>query len=126
MIVRVPSSHRRLSCPGLWPLRVQSIFVTMLPRPVTVFAGVLLLGGLLSMWVLQTLGRPDYWLGVLAVAVVCAVLARSPRTADDKPRDWVRSGEFLCDSCKYDHPDLCSRPERPNATRCPDYVRRGR
>ncbi len=28
---------------------------------------------------------------------------------------------FLCDNCQYDHPSACSRPERPNARKCPDY-----
>jgi hypothetical protein len=51
-------------------------------------------------------------------------------------RQWLRSiidtmagwwkakrapGKFLCDSCRYDYGDACRRPERPNATRCPDY-----
>ena len=27
----------------------------------------------------------------------------------------------LCDSCKYDYGNVCNRPERPNAMRCPDY-----
>lgn len=31
--------------------------------------------------------------------------------------------EFLCDTCRYDHGNACKRPERPNATRCPDYKR---
>lgn len=31
---------------------------------------------------------------------------------------------FLCDSCKYNYGNACWRPERPNATRCPDYRRR--
>ncbi|HEY8418125.1 MAG TPA: hypothetical protein VIK93_08855 [Limnochordales bacterium] len=31
---------------------------------------------------------------------------------------------FLCDSCKYNYGHACWRPERPNATRCPDYRRR--
>ena len=31
---------------------------------------------------------------------------------------------FLCDSCKYDYGSACNRPERPNATKCPDYKRR--
>jgi hypothetical protein len=31
---------------------------------------------------------------------------------------------FLCDTCKYNYGDVCHRPERPNATRCPDYKRR--
>ena len=30
----------------------------------------------------------------------------------------------LCDSCKWDYGDACSRPERPNALECPDYARR--
>jgi hypothetical protein len=37
---------------------------------------------------------------------------------------WLRMqapGHFLCDSCKYDYGDVCNRPERPNATHCPDY-----
>lgn len=29
--------------------------------------------------------------------------------------------EFLCDSCRYDYDGACHRPERPNATVCPDY-----
>jgi len=32
---------------------------------------------------------------------------------------------FLCDSCKWDWRSACHRPERPNATECPDYDRRG-
>ncbi len=33
------------------------------------------------------------------------------------------SGEtrFLCDTCRYDYGNACRRPERPNATKCPDY-----
>jgi len=30
----------------------------------------------------------------------------------------------LCDTCKYDYGNVCTRPERPNALRCPDYKRR--
>jgi len=32
---------------------------------------------------------------------------------------------FLCDHCKWDWRRACHRPERPNATRCPDYAKRG-
>ena len=32
--------------------------------------------------------------------------------------------EFLCDTCRYDYGDACTRRERPNATECPDYKRR--
>ena len=31
---------------------------------------------------------------------------------------------YLCDSCRWDYGDACSRPERPNAKTCPDYKRR--
>lgn len=30
----------------------------------------------------------------------------------------------LCDTCKFDYPSACARPERPNALKCPDYKRR--
>lgn len=30
-------------------------------------------------------------------------------------------GTPLCDTCKYDYGAVCTRPERPNALRCPDY-----
>ena len=42
---------------------------------------------------------------------------------------WLRlrcPTEFLCDHCKYDHPSACSRPQRPNAVKCPDYRPRGK
>lgn len=28
---------------------------------------------------------------------------------------------FLCDTCRYDYGDACTRPERPNALECDDY-----
>jgi len=33
---------------------------------------------------------------------------------------------FLCDSCKWNWRTACHRPERPNATWCPDYVKKGK
>ncbi len=33
-------------------------------------------------------------------------------------------GEFLCDKCKFNHPNTCTRRERPNARTCPDYKRK--
>jgi hypothetical protein len=36
----------------------------------------------------------------------------------------LESRRYLCDSCRYDYPGACSRPERPNAVTCPDYKRR--
>ena len=36
----------------------------------------------------------------------------------------MKSKRYLCDSCKWDYGNACSRPERPNALVCPDYKRR--
>ncbi len=44
-------------------------------------------------------------------------------------RQWLKltmaagggESDFLCDTCKYDHGQACSRHERPNARRCADY-----
>lgn len=36
----------------------------------------------------------------------------------------LESKRYLCDSCKYDYPSACRRPERPNAVRCPDYKKK--
>ena len=33
---------------------------------------------------------------------------------------------FLCDSCKWDWRGACHNPERPNATQCRDYEKRGK
>ncbi|MDI6793809.1 MAG: hypothetical protein QME81_13250 [bacterium] len=40
-----------------------------------------------------------------------------------KIKEAFRGGgdAFLCDTCRYDYPSACHRPERPNATRCPEY-----
>ena len=32
---------------------------------------------------------------------------------------------ILCDSCKWDWRGACHNPERPNATWCSDYEKRG-
>ncbi|HJX69365.1 MAG TPA: hypothetical protein VJ406_04025 [Dehalococcoidia bacterium] len=33
---------------------------------------------------------------------------------------------LLCGNCKWDWRSACHRPERPNATWCPDYVKKGK
>ena len=33
----------------------------------------------------------------------------------------MESRRYLCDTCKYDYGNVCKRPERPNALKCPDY-----
>jgi hypothetical protein len=30
-------------------------------------------------------------------------------------------GEFLCDSCRYDYPNACNNPNRPNVKSCDEY-----
>lgn len=32
--------------------------------------------------------------------------------------------DLLCDTCKYAYGDICRRPEKPNATSCPDYKKK--
>ncbi|MCB1196455.1 hypothetical protein KDK77_09740 [bacterium] len=39
-------------------------------------------------------------------------------------RDILFYNTILCDTCKYDYGDACTRPERPNARKCPDYKKR--
>ncbi|MCY3019061.1 MAG: hypothetical protein NTW87_08535 [Planctomycetota bacterium] len=41
------------------------------------------------------------------------LLGRKPQPTGDE--------RILCDTCKYDYGGACTRPERPNATSCPDY-----
>lgn len=31
---------------------------------------------------------------------------------------------FLCDSCKFNYGNVCLRPERPNAKKCPEYMKK--
>ncbi len=31
---------------------------------------------------------------------------------------------ILCDRCRYNYGNVCSRPERPNARICPDYKKK--
>ena len=33
---------------------------------------------------------------------------------------------ILCDSCKWNWRTACHHPERPNATWCPEYEKRGK
>lgn len=89
-------------------------------RGVQAFVVILIVGGLLSGAAFSLGFRgPRYWIGVLGAAVCGAYLAtRGSRSASGSKI------EFLCDSCKYNDARYCGRPERPNATRCPDYKER--
>jgi len=95
------------------------VFVAIL-----VVAGLLqgLLAGPLAQW--PGLSASGYWLIALAAAFLLAAIlpAGTSRGAGGAvPRAFLRRSEFLCDTCKYNDARDCSRPERPNATRCPDY-----
>lgn len=91
-------------------------------RRIQAAAAVLCVAALLSFAV--RVSPRVYWPIAILVAVGAAVLVSD----GGKGSSWSSGagrGEFLCDSCKYDNERDCSRPERPNATRCPDYRRRG-
>jgi hypothetical protein len=51
----------------------------------------------------------------IAAAIFLGVLFSVSRKGRQK------EGEFLCDTCKYNDERTCSRPERPNATHCPEF-----
>lgn len=51
----------------------------------------------------------------IAAAIFLGVLFAASR------RGQLKEGEFLCDTCKYNDERTCSRPERPNATACPEF-----
>ena len=36
----------------------------------------------------------------------------------------AESKRYLCDDCMWDYGNACTRRERPNALRCPDYKKR--
>ena len=38
--------------------------------------------------------------------------------------DVLGMADILCDTCRYDHPNTCRNPDRPNATQCRDYRKR--
>ena len=87
---------------------------------VTIFCGVLLVAFLLSRFDLHAVVglRLDAWWGIATILAACV--------AWFWPLEGRRVGgagrpEFLCDACRDNDARYCSRPERPNATRCPDF-----
>ena len=88
-----------------------------MPRALFIFAAVIAMAVLFQPFA----PVPFYlfWLLALALALGLALAMKAA-----PPFSRGRSA-FLCDSCKYDDPRYCSRPERPNATSCPDYRRAG-
>jgi hypothetical protein len=49
---------------------------------------------------------------------------RNRRSPKSTLRVLISRSEFLCDDCKWNYGAVCVRPERPNATTCPDYKRK--
>ncbi|MCZ6602305.1 MAG: hypothetical protein O6952_04800 [Planctomycetota bacterium] len=71
-------------------------------------------------WAMQGL-RGLFWVPLIAAIVIGAwLLARrvAPRALAG---GGIGGGAYLCDTCKYSYGDVCNRPEKPNATKCPDY-----
>ena len=75
---------------------------------------------LLAFVAMITRGREFIW-AVAIIAVIGAGAWFWSRRATGGPG----FGGYLCDSCKYSYGDVCRRPEKPNATECPDYKRAG-
>ncbi len=72
------------------------------------------------------LHSPSYWgLAVIVAFFLGALRAKGGRSTSGATSGPSIGSGFLCDSCKYNHPNTCSLPDRPNATRCADYKRRG-
>jgi hypothetical protein len=96
----------------------------MKSRAVLAFFAVVCAGGILSFFLpwLSGFSRPGYWALVLMAAVLAAFLA--PRRTSGGSLSLLGKSEFLCDTCRYNNERDCSRPERPNATRCDEYKRR--
>ena len=93
----------------------------MLSRPVIVFTALLCAGAMLSYFAPVSVVSPFVFWAVL-VPVAC-LFALAARRGPGGTHSMGRSA-FLCDSCKYNDARCCSRPERPNASRCPDYKSR--
>ncbi len=52
------------------------------------------------------------------------MVARFGRWLAQLVRSLAPGARPLCDDCRYDYGNVCKRPERPNALRCPDFKRK--
>jgi hypothetical protein len=59
------------------------------------------------------------WIG-FGIALCGTILSAA---ANRLPTTGSAAEPFLCDTCILNHGEVCWRPERPNATECPDYDR---
>lgn len=60
-------------------------------------------------------------LAIVAGIVVLGLASRRRNPSEEGSSPFLSRTRFLCDRCKYNDPRDCSRPERPNAERCPDF-----
>jgi len=92
-------------------------------RPLFVFTAVLCIGLIARPFLFTWAAPPGYWITTVVLGILLAlVFGKSSLTRWGL--DGQGSGEFLCDSCKFNDARYCSRRERPNATSCPDYKQR--
>ncbi len=97
----------------------------MLPRGCILIGAILALGGMIGWAIPGALNGLPFWVAYGSLVILAAVAFRKPSAGGGGLKNrWLAPGEFLCDACKYNHPSACSRPERPNARRCPDYRQR--
>jgi len=61
------------------------------------------------------------WIG-FAIAMAGSLISRSGRQYRPVPRR-APAPTILCETCRLNAIHACWRPERPNATECPDYER---
>ena len=64
-----------------------------------------------------------FWIAVDTVVLGALVfgLAVGFATRSGQRRLRGQGGGFLCDRCKYNDVRYCSLPDRPNATKCPEF-----
>ena len=46
------------------------------------------------------------------------------KTWISRAKSIMKGNAFLCDSCKFNYGNVCTRPERPNALQCPEYKKK--
>ena len=82
-----------------------------------------------AMWIVGTLLIVGSWINVVPNSIgwvgFGVALAGTLLSFVAQSRVFARSASqvrpYLCDSCMLNHESLCLRPDRPNATDCPEY-----
>jgi len=90
-------------------------------RKVQIFAALLCIVAIVA-WAVPG-GLALDWPIIIVIVAALLIVALLVGSGGSK---GTGGGRFLCDSCAYDSERYCRRPERPNATSCPDYKSKGR